>query len=429
MGIETDAFVRSVDPLFGGTWVLFWLVVGWFAPKLRPLRTSRALLVGLPLLQFAGTVALIVSNRGETIDHAGWIVGLVLSAMGSAGVALLWGELFSSASRERAASSIVASFALAAFFSYLVMNLRASVALVMTALLPLFSGAILWLTPEVWNAAPPQREMPGRPSILYKWLLWAVAIGAAFGLSNGITQADVSSLYYSYYLVSGGAIALVVLLLDRFLPKSLEYAAVYRVVGPLMVAGLLLLSLPSRYLSVAQIAIAASWVLVRMLTWIVLSDLTPRLRMPAARTFAWTLAALSIGRQIGWTISSGAGQSPNKVSFIVAGAVLLVVLTASLLVKERDMAAIFGKSSARDENSPDVWSDTSSTIAEEFGLSPKQEEVVRLLLQGYDNAYIQQSLYIAGSTLKAHLRDIYAKVGVHSRQELLALCSSRLPRV
>lgn len=431
MGIETDAFVRAVDPVFGGTWVLFWLVVGAFAPRIKPLSASRPVLLAMPLLEFAGTLLLVLSNQGDSIHQAGWVLGMVLGALGSAGVALIWGELYSQVSRERAASSAAASFAIAAFIGYLIMNLRPTVAVAMTLLIPLASGAILWFSPRVWSGVAPVREIPGRPSILYKWLLWAGAIAAAFGLSNALTETDVSAVFFTYYLLTAGGVALAVVLLDRFLPRKLDYGAVYRIIGPLMVAGLLLLAFPhARYLLFAQTSIDGAWVLVRMLTWIVLADLTPRLRMPAARTFGWTLAAMSIGRQIGWQASNAAGEHSSDMTFIiVAAAVLLTVLTASVLVNERDVVAIFSRSTPAPSDDPDdVWERTSSAIAEKFTLSPKQQEVVLLLLQGYDNLYMQKSLYIAGSTLKAHLRDIYAKTGVHSRQELVALCASYLPK-
>lgn len=57
--------------------------------------------------------------------------------------------------------------------------------------------------------------------------------------------------------------------------------------------------------------------------------------------------------------------------------------------------------------------------AERFGLSPREADVLRLLVAGESTAQIQEALCIAPGTFNYHIRNIYAKLGVHSRQELL----------
>ena len=45
--------------------------------------------------------------------------------------------------------------------------------------------------------------------------------------------------------------------------------------------------------------------------------------------------------------------------------------------------------------------------------------MLRLLVAGESTAQIQDTLCIAPGTFNYHIRNIYAKLGVHSRQELL----------
>ena len=54
-------------------------------------------------------------------------------------------------------------------------------------------------------------------------------------------------------------------------------------------------------------------------------------------------------------------------------------------------------------------------------MSPREDEIVRLLAQGKTNAAIERELFIASGTLKAHIQHIYVKLGIHSRKELAEL--------
>ena len=83
----------------------------------------------------------------------------------------------------------------------------------------------------------------------------------------------------------------------------------------------------------------------------------------------------------------------------------------------------------RPEEAADISQATESTLsqseiaadltAERFGLSPREADVLRLLVAGESTAQIQDTLCIAPGTFNYHMRNIYSKLGVHSRQELL----------
>ena len=60
-------------------------------------------------------------------------------------------------------------------------------------------------------------------------------------------------------------------------------------------------------------------------------------------------------------------------------------------------------------------------VAEHHGLSKRERDVLRLLARGYSSARIQSELYIAPGTVNYHARNIYAKLGVHSKQSLIDL--------
>lgn len=69
----------------------------------------------------------------------------------------------------------------------------------------------------------------------------------------------------------------------------------------------------------------------------------------------------------------------------------------------------------------DLWDERCAQIAANYGLSPRQAEVLNLLSKGRNTVYVQEKLVISHYTAKAHIYNIYQKIGIHSRQELLDL--------
>jgi DNA-binding CsgD family transcriptional regulator len=54
-----------------------------------------------------------------------------------------------------------------------------------------------------------------------------------------------------------------------------------------------------------------------------------------------------------------------------------------------------------------------------YGLSPREEELVKLVVRGLSTTRISQTLFISEHTVQNHLRSVFEKVGVRSRGELV----------
>lgn len=57
-------------------------------------------------------------------------------------------------------------------------------------------------------------------------------------------------------------------------------------------------------------------------------------------------------------------------------------------------------------------------------LSPREREILGLISKGRDVPYIEQELVLSKSTVKTHIRHIYEKCKVSSRQALIDLLQS-----
>lgn len=66
-----------------------------------------------------------------------------------------------------------------------------------------------------------------------------------------------------------------------------------------------------------------------------------------------------------------------------------------------------------------LWHSKIDATCSIYKLSPRETEVLHILLRGRDVKYIMDKFCISQSTAKTHVYNIYRKLGIHSRQELL----------
>ena len=58
---------------------------------------------------------------------------------------------------------------------------------------------------------------------------------------------------------------------------------------------------------------------------------------------------------------------------------------------------------------------------ERYYLSAREAEIALLLAQGRSRPYIAQALYLSENTVRTHAKNIYTKLDVHTKQELIDL--------
>ena len=63
-------------------------------------------------------------------------------------------------------------------------------------------------------------------------------------------------------------------------------------------------------------------------------------------------------------------------------------------------------------------------LAARYALTPRERDVMALLARGNNSQRVEEKLSIKHNTVKFHARNVYAKLGVHSQQELIDLVAS-----
>lgn len=75
---------------------------------------------------------------------------------------------------------------------------------------------------------------------------------------------------------------------------------------------------------------------------------------------------------------------------------------------------------------PEEQQKTVAHIVGVSGLSERESEIAMLLLRGYPYKLVASRLFISESTVKSHVQNIYSKLGIHSRTELIEKFGEKL---
>lgn len=137
-----------------------------------------------------------------------------------------------------------------------------------------------------------------------------------------------------------------------------------------------------------------------------------------ARSFSRGFLLLFAGEAAGVLVGSLISQLPFPSAATLSGALagIGVLYGFLFLFTERDMrdlSVVLDRAGGFER--------TCERIASDAGLSKREAEILPLALRGRTGERIAAELFISKNTVDTHLRRIYGKCGVHSRQELIDL--------
>ncbi|MEB1813481.1 helix-turn-helix transcriptional regulator [Adlercreutzia mucosicola] len=193
----------------------------------------------------------------------------------------------------------------------------------------------------------------------------------------------------------------------------------YRLAVLLMVGGFIAVPLLER-VGVAGVAVVLAGYLgvfsVLVSLFLIMGRIAGR---DATASIARGFAALFAGEILGVLVGAGAlaafgGAGAAPVLVTLAGVAALYAYL--FLFTDRDMAALSVVVSRTDR-----FEEACALIAASAKLSKRESEILPLALRGRTAERIAGEFFISKNTVDTHLRRIYAKCGVHTRQELIDL--------
>lgn len=338
-----------------------------------------------------------------------------------AGLLILWGLAFASLDKKTAGKTVILA-ALCTIFLYFAM-------LWLLQFMPqvyLMRGAyILSATFFLFKKVPcTSRNRTFRVSQKHNALRFYISralFGLAIGLIEGISIA--SDMATSDFLLISGWVVLVGLLFAYVFSRDNLYTALP--VFPIIVTGLIFLP----FLFNGLEAIEGASVSMIWFSWIVLSsfqlsDLKDTYGMSelficfsekTVLTLFWCGGAL-LGTGVAGILSSGETMTAYFSVMIVYVLVLFATYSIFKLIYARNESELRHEMSrSREEHLETLY----DGIAQRYGLSAREREVLEMLAQGYTRTYIKEQLVISDGTAKAHIAHVYQKLNIHKKDDLL----------
>ena len=154
--------------------------------------------------------------------------------------------------------------------------------------------------------------------------------------------------------------------------------------------------------------------------WSILGEMLDFDRNPA-RTLGIGLGANVAGVLAGKYLGSLPVFANSRTSALAGMAVVCLALIL-LPPLHRELSQVIRKNTflvSLASLPPEEQQKTVENIVGVSGLSERESEIAMLLLRGYPYKLVAARLYISESTVKSHVQNIYSKLGIHSRTELI----------
>lgn len=158
--------------------------------------------------------------------------------------------------------------------------------------------------------------------------------------------------------------------------------------------------------------------------------------MASLSVCGWANAMASLGSIGGANIGAIVGaQQGNEGAFLVSAAVAVLLLAYvffglqgfSFSMTIEGIEPVQPLQTPPHVN-PARIEETCSEIGRSHGLTPREIDVLALLARGRNNQFVQDELVLTRNTVKTYIKRIYAKLDVHSQQQLIDMVEQKAGR-
>ena len=393
----------------------------------------------------AGALCVVVCNAAGTNALA--CACAVLGGGTLALVRLAWGQLYAALAQREVGIYTASSFLVATLANIVLKLLPWACTAAALLVLPVVSGLLIKHAggradgmPDGTTSSPEASlaHVKGSPGIALIQLTLGMFV---FVFANSLIRRLVINGAEQSWVGGWGALAVdaVVALLFICLyvaVRGMSPLPAYRCTLILMVAGYTLCTLvPEERQSVTMSLVLVGYGLFDLLSWAVMANVASRARTSPLRVFGLGVGMTVAGRALGYVVGAicatqqAAGNlSLQSLSMLMV--LLLVVACASILPE-----SAFGRiGHPRDTETPmpgefahasgPSFESACVAIAHRGSLTAREIDVLLPLARGHNAQAISNELSITKGTVQTHVKHIYAKLGLHSQQELIELVES-----
>lgn len=354
---------------------------------------------------------------------------LVLGGVGCAWLYLKWGQFFSGLTIWQAIAFLFTGGMIAAAVKVMLAILPSAASAIIVAFLPVAS--IL----SCWHALkdPPRasqtslsytaRGLSALWKVVVTFVVFSIANAAmltlqpAYAAANGIFLFSIERTL-EFLLCAG------VLLYVFQLGKSFDFVQLWRLVLLALATDFLVnIVMPESGFESLFAGISLNFIV--LFVWLVLSDVSHQSDLHPFVVFGVGWSCYTLPFYLGSIAALSLGLSSKSVDSF---AVLLyaVAVTAAFFLESRDQNTrrVFADLRKDEMVSLEDLKDIDSrcqAIGRQKGLTAREIEVMGMLCRGRSKAYIAETLFVTENTIKGHTKNLYGKLGVHSKQELQSL--------
>lgn len=270
--------------------------------------------------------------------------------------------------------------------------------------------------------------------------LWKIAcgialFGALIGIINGI-DADLSAplTAEANIFLHLCEIVLGCVVLLRAVPRHREFDffQIWRIILVFMATGLVIMPfLQGDARAVALSLVGVAQTIVVILLWLALMDIAHYSSLHPYAVFGagWVLYALPLAAGYFFAQFIPMDAQGSSIAPVLSYALILMLMfiVDSYPAGIRRIFADLGPTIPANDRFPDLERNCQQ-VGKEHGLTPREIEVMELICKGRSKAYIAETLFVAENTVRSHSKHLYAKLNVHSKQELIDLVRPEAPR-
>lgn len=366
-----------------------------------------------------------------TPEYAGIFapISSVLGGIGIAVIILMWSELFGCLNPVRVALYYSASIILGALIVYVYRGFSFPWLFAMTSLLP---GVSLIMVARGFTLLP-EAERPSKEWARFSLPWKAIFLMAIYAFAYGLMETYLYSGAFGPHSAVGTVVVGVAIFLGVIIRGGkFDFGLIYRLALPLMVGAFILLpSLGILGEAASNLCVSGGYTAFSILIMLILSNICYRYGVSAIWLFGIERGVralfMMLGRWVqGATVSLHFGGFDGS-TIVMILTIFAVIGGTLILFSERELSSRWGAhfleggTEAASIIKKQELVNRCDELARAHKLSAREEEVLLLLAQRKTVGIIERELYIANGTAKAHIRHIYQKLDIHSREELFVM--------